>query len=144
MSEVGVTSGHARVSVHQCSTCGGLFCAGEALDDLVRTVWTRLADLSVQPVERGESPELACPRCAAALVPSVVGERPVVDRCPSCGGFWLDSAEIDELRKVVQETDDATLSRIMGTDAGQRLDAALRRPEVPDIKLRRGKPPGIE
>ena len=67
-----------------------------------------------------------------------------MDRCPSCGGFWLDSAEIDELRKVVQETDDATLSRIMGTDAGQRLDAALRRPAVPDIKLRRGKPPGIE
>ena len=135
-------SRRAHVSVHQCNACGGWFCSGDALDELVRTVWTRLADLSLQQVDTRGTPGLACPLCSAALVPcAATRESGVVDRCPSCNGFWLDPGELEGLRRTVAEIDEATLARIMGTKAGRRLEAAIRRPGVPDLKLRRDKPP---
>ena len=120
-----MSAGHAaRVVVHRCDACDGVFCAGEALDELIRTVWTRLADLPVRVVDPAAT-GIECPRCSGALVPSTVDERPVIERCASCAGFWLDAGELDELRRAVERIDDATMDRIMGSDGGRRLQAAL-------------------
>lgn len=100
-----------KVSVHRCENCGGLFCAGEALDELIRSVWTRLSELGVEPI--GVAGELACPACSTQLEPAApAGGHPVIERCPSCDGFWLDAGELDELRKLVMTSDDDTLAQL--------------------------------
>src|SRR5262245_51973808 len=101
-----------RARSYRCEACAGLFCDSDALDLLVGTVWTHLTDLDVRPVRAPTG--AACPQCDAPLVPAAppVGS-PVIERCPSCGGFWLDSGEIEELRNLVTATDDATTARIL-------------------------------
>jgi len=100
------------VSLHRCEVCEGLFCAGEALDHLIRSVWTRLSELGVEPI--GVAGQLACPACSTQLEPAApAGGHPVVEHCPSCDGFWLDAGELEELRQLVMASDDDTLAQLV-------------------------------
>ena len=46
---------------------------------------------------------VTCPNCGEACEPLSPKDVPecIIDRCPSCEGFWLDKDELDELRDVV-------------------------------------------
>jgi Zn-finger nucleic acid-binding protein len=46
---------------------------------------------------------VTCPNCGTACEPLSPRDVPqcIIDRCPSCEGFWLDKDELDELRDVV-------------------------------------------
>jgi len=40
-----------------------------------------------------------CPRCAVELVEKE-SDNVKIDSCPKCGGVWLDSGELEQLRLV--------------------------------------------
>jgi membrane associated rhomboid family serine protease/Zn-finger nucleic acid-binding protein len=90
------------VVVDRCPKCYGTwYDAGEleqVLGDafnyqaLMRIVSTRLS-------------ECLCPCCRIAmrsLVFSFHGGELVIDHCPSCRGFWLDSGELDSVKNLVE------------------------------------------
>ncbi|MGC9444614.1 MAG: zf-TFIIB domain-containing protein [Candidatus Methanospirareceae archaeon] len=66
--------------------------------------------------------ELECPRCWVALQQEAVevrGPDVVIDVCPTCGGIWLDSGELNRLlgdRKLSQY-----LSKHIGTQSKSQL-----------------------
>lgn len=39
-----------------------------------------------------------CPKCAGKLV-EIDFEGHKIERCPECGGFWLDAGELEQLTK---------------------------------------------
>ncbi|HET8562856.1 MAG TPA: zf-TFIIB domain-containing protein [Candidatus Binatia bacterium] len=52
----------------------------------------------LQKVEEAE-PELTCPRCRRKLETySFMGI--LMDRCPACGGIWMDQGELETVLKV--------------------------------------------
>ena len=56
---------------------------------------------------------LACPACAAVLVPRQVGEA-IIDVCPGCGGIWVDWFD-GELSAMVRGAPSAVRSGPRGT-----------------------------
>lgn len=46
-----------------------------------------------------------CPVDGAAMSKEVV-ENLLIDRCPSCGGIWLDHEELDALLRLASERED--------------------------------------
>lgn len=81
-----------------CSLCDGVW-----LDqgELAKIHGLRV---DLLPGDRQSDPRGAaeCPDCHAAMETRWFsrGRRVLVDRCPSCGGIWLDS---EELRSILQE-----------------------------------------
>jgi uncharacterized protein with PIN domain len=53
---------------------------------------------------------MRCPKCGGHLE-TVEFHRVQVDRCPDCGGIWLDNGEIDA---VVAHEDKGLLGRALG------------------------------
>jgi Zn-finger nucleic acid-binding protein len=47
---------------------------------------------------------LACPACGAAMehVNYAGDSGTLIDRCPGCGGIWLDAGELEKAREAVQ------------------------------------------
>jgi len=56
-----------------------------------------------------EDPQVTCPKCGAGMDREGV-EGVAIDRCPGCGGLWLDALEREKL--VV------TASAVRATDSG--------------------------
>jgi Zn-finger nucleic acid-binding protein len=50
-----------------------------------------------------EHGHVTCPNCGTACEPLSPKDLPecIIDRCPSCEGFWLDKDELEGLRDVV-------------------------------------------
>ncbi|MBI3299935.1 MAG: DUF4178 domain-containing protein [Elusimicrobia bacterium] len=63
-------------------------------------VWYDLADMSLTVAVAGEGPtERLCPRDGQQLVRgAAAGTIVTADRCPACGGLWLDAGEVQKLR----------------------------------------------
>ena len=57
-------------------------------------------DLLEKKLEAGKEAVVVCPidgeRLAKEIVMSVI-----VDRCPSCGGVWLDGGELEQLKGAI-------------------------------------------
>ena len=64
-------------------------------------VWYDVADLAVDlPLDDPKGSGRACPRDGGGLLAGKVsGTGVVADRCPTCGGVWLDAGEVQKLRK---------------------------------------------
>lgn len=74
------------VSVDFCAACYG--------------VWYDLADLAVKiELSNASAGNRICPRDSQGLEEGLVaGTKVSADRCPSCGGLWLDAGEVQKLR----------------------------------------------
>ncbi|MBB3208095.1 hypothetical protein FHS27_003922 [Rhodopirellula rubra] len=55
---------------------------------------------------------MQCPRDGATLVSTKYEGEIVVDQCPSCGGVWLDSGELQALQQLVERDHKTHLRRI--------------------------------
>lgn len=64
-------------------------------------VWYDLADLAVPlDLADGSPGQRRCPRDGAAMmVGTLEGTKVTADRCLTCGGFWLDSGEVQKIRE---------------------------------------------
>ena len=94
--------GLAGQLVDACDVCQGQYYdAGEleALLDLARMIAAVvLEEREIDLVDtRDRARQLACPGCDAAMaVEELAGQA--VDRCPTCGGVWLDGDELALIR----------------------------------------------
>jgi hypothetical protein len=51
---------------------------------------------------QAERQTLHCPRCGVDLVEQET-DHVMIDVCPQCSGIWLDSGELEQLRRVNHE-----------------------------------------
>lgn len=112
------------VALDCCPGCNGLWFDRGELEKLARIddVFSKL-DKGV-PVE---SVELSCPRCANALSKHATEETigVSIERCPDCGGIWLDRAELAAFKKR---------ARPKRTERPRAPEARPRKPEVLTMK----------
>jgi uncharacterized protein len=97
---------YGLVIIDVCPSCEGVWFDKGELDRLDDSVWT---DVESVDFKKGSSQHknATCPKCSnnlEALTPKDAGEV-VVDRCVSCGGFWLDKGELDKMRDVADDVD---------------------------------------
>ena len=83
-----------------CPGCSGIwFSKGELEALLKQSQGNSLADLNlINPKAEG----LVCPGCKSQMSRGgLVNPLLSVDRCPSCGGVWLDAHELRLVRKLL-------------------------------------------
>jgi Zn-finger nucleic acid-binding protein len=85
-----------------CKHCAGLWFEREAIE-------ARGGDLATVPnrsrrpaAVRAPTKPRRCPACKSALSVFLV-EGLEIDRCPSCGGVWLDPGEYDAVRAQLRK-----------------------------------------
>jgi uncharacterized protein len=57
----------------------------------------------------------ACVKCSSVLDKSMVGEVEV-DLCPSCGGLWLDSGELEKLGQGSKDDVEKLRTALVGSE----------------------------
>ncbi len=95
--------GFKPVVVDNCPSCQGMWLDKGELDSLDESVWVNIEqDVEFLPTDTKHG-YVTCPNCGTACEPLSPKDLPecIIDRCPSCEGFWLDKDELDELRDVV-------------------------------------------
>ena len=95
--------GFKPVVVDNCPRCQGMWLDKGELDSLGDSVWVNIEE-DVEFLPPGtEHGHVTCPNCGTACEPLSPKDLPecIIDRCPSCEGFWLDKDELEGLRDVV-------------------------------------------
>ncbi len=106
--------------IHTCDACGGEYIAPDAMTSIVNTREKRFpgaapgelaAHKPVFGVPEAETRRVVgCPGCDGAMeVVNYGGDSGVfVDRCPRCGGLWLDCDELEKIQILMERwTDEA-------------------------------------
>src|SRR5262249_5939874 len=100
-------SRYAQLSYDACEQCGSLWLDAGELDKLAFKVDGSIEFCS-QEEDATRPPIRKCPRCIKVDLAPVkfLGLTDInLDRCPNCGGFWLDGGELNlvnrELAKIM-------------------------------------------
>ena len=56
-------------------------------------------------IQAEREPPVGCPVCSAPMNKLAVRET-VVDKCETCGGVWLDAADLEKLKLLKDENED--------------------------------------
>lgn len=118
---------YTDVTIDRCPACGGTWYDRGELDANAESAETDVEHLPLQHVEAAAP--LTCPRCGSSMSAVTVQRLSdlVLDRCPSCAGFWLDAGELPALQAYVGSMDSGTSSRVSesgepaGTDQAELL-----------------------
>lgn len=107
------------IAVDSCARCNGEWLDFDELgkvtklrearfDPEIRRAVAEAASLQGIPVAERER-RVICPKCYVPMGPVNYGGGSgiIVDRCPECGGFWLDDKELEGVQMVVEGWDDA-------------------------------------
>lgn len=103
-----------KVKVDISEGCGGVWFDNlefEKFDEMHESAGDELIDLlapfSKTPVDL--SKRISCPRCPDTVLMRHF-ESPLrkiqIDKCPSCGGIWLDAGELASFRKLFPDEED--------------------------------------
>ena len=124
------------VLIRICDKCGGEFIGADELAHIVRTREERFPESS-DPIWADMKPQfgvpesetrrvLDCPQCGTRMgVNNYGGDSGIyIDRCPQCGGVWLDSDELENVQILMERWADEAPAQIR-TIAGQ-LEQARR------------------
>jgi len=100
------TGEFGRVILDVCSRCQGLWLEATELNQLDGSVWVNLEDHAFHE-NPGDHARCNCPRCRVPLKPVSATDLSdvILDKCPACSGFWLDSGELELLRAAVQRSE---------------------------------------
>ena len=97
-----------QISYDMCEACGSLWLDEGELDKMAFKVKGSIEFSSQEEVEGASATSKHCPRCNGVELEKVRflgGSDIVLDRCPNCGGFWLDGGELDlingELERIM-------------------------------------------
>lgn len=105
LREVGMGA-TSKVLLDVCPKCHGLWLDKGELDQLDKSIWANVED---HPFHLAESDhkQAVCPKCEIDLKPVSPADFSdvIVDRCPTCDGFWLDNGELDRMQDVATAID---------------------------------------
>ena len=97
------------LELDQCFVCGGVWFDKGELDKYTTEKLTVIDSPSVGADldQKFDSKEGKCPRCQVKMnkVPYEKSKSIILDTCPKCGGFWLDSTEIDRVERAQKPVD---------------------------------------
>jgi Zn-finger nucleic acid-binding protein len=107
MSNITLLTPGDLISYDLCESCGSFWLDRGELDKMARRV-----DVSVEMTAREKAARVTegarkCLRCPDAVLEKVGfpgGYDVVLDRCPSCGGFFLDGGELDMVNRTIERT----------------------------------------
>lgn len=74
---------------------------------------------------------LNCPRDGAALVAAKYEGDVTVDRCPTCGGIWLDQGELEQIQTLTERVHPEAVSALQTMNASINL---ARQKQLPSVK----------
>lgn len=114
-----------QIAYDVCESCGGLWLDGSELDKMAVQVDGSIEYSSTHPEEGKAGKPRSCPRCRGKELDQVKFLRYgdiALDRCPHCGGFWLDGQELDAINR--------DLARIMPVH-GEGFSVFLRHGHIP-------------
>jgi Zn-finger nucleic acid-binding protein len=91
------------LNIDYCDTCGGIWLDNGELKRLEKTIEPVFYEIRIIPGNREQFRPIKCPSCANPEVLQKMQHRRdthvIVDFCPVCTGFWLDTGEIEAIRK---------------------------------------------
>lgn len=73
---------------------------------------------------------LQCPRDGATLVATKYEGDVTVDRCPTCGGIWLDQGELEQVQQLVEKVHPETMTRLQMLNASINLAQQKQLPAI--------------
>ncbi len=100
------------VEVDFCSACKGIWFDK---DEIAFTMELPVDMPQIEEVKKeAKKTEYACPRCGDSLetMKFVQSNDLLVDRCPGCGGIWLDKGEYSKIEHIAANIGDSK-SKIM-------------------------------
>ena len=94
------------VIIDVCPICDGAWFDKGELDRLDESIWTDVEKIEFHNVESVHK-DIKCPKCDTKLEPLNPKDLKelIIDRCPSCQGFWLDKGELDQMKDVAAKVD---------------------------------------
>ena len=111
---------HPAVVIDLCPECEGVWLDKGELDQRDESVWTDAEALDFEVVTT-DAPPADCPKCSetlSSIAPSEVHGL-VIDRCPNCLGFWLDSGELEWVQALAADLDSDKLHEMTPTHRPQ-------------------------
>ncbi len=87
-----------------CPQCQGAWFDKGELDRLDEAIWVDIEKHAFHDVE-GDHKQVSCPKCKVVLDPISPSDEHelIIDRCPSCEGFWLDRGELDRIVEMAAD-----------------------------------------
>jgi len=106
MSNVTLIAPDDLIAYDVCESCGSFWLDKGELDKMADDADVSVEMTAVEGADAAGEAARKCPRCEDAKLAKVAfpGRGDVVlDRCPSCGGFFLDGGELDLVNKEIGE-----------------------------------------
>ncbi len=110
--------GDEPYEVDICSGCGGIWLDAKELSRMDDNFFVNMEDIPYRDVAPSKNDaQLHCPRCEGRPMLNKVSPKDhgnvVLDTCPSCKGFWLDSGEF---KKVSEISTDITVAALFADE----------------------------
>ncbi len=102
--------GDGFIVLDVCPRCEGSWFDKGELDRLDNSLWTNAEEVEFCRIG-GYRECYACPKCRVGMVilSPFDAKDVVVDRCPTCKGFWLDAEGLEKMQDVAGLLDDRKL-----------------------------------
>jgi hypothetical protein len=91
------------LNIDYCCSCGGIWLENSELTRLEKTVEPTFFEIRKIPEMQEQMQTLNCPSCEVSQVLQKAhhlrDNHVIIDLCPVCKGVWLDTGEIEAIRK---------------------------------------------
>lgn len=91
------------LNIDYCGSCGGIWLDKKELTRLEKTIEPTFFEIRKIPDMKEQMETLKCPSCNNSQVLQKAqhsrDKHVIIDFCPVCEGFWLDTGEIEAIRK---------------------------------------------
>lgn len=102
------------VHIETCPTCGGDWLDAGELGSIVEARKMRFDEKECLAIAQAAKitgvklntldRHLTCPKCGGTTNPVNYGDDTgmIIDKCPRCGGVWLDRGELEKIQELVE------------------------------------------
>jgi Zn-finger nucleic acid-binding protein len=91
------------LNIDYCSSCGGIWLDNGELTRLEKTIEPTFYEIRKIPNNQEQQEILKCPCCDNSKMLQKAqhprDKHVIIDYCPVCKGMWLDTGEIEAIRK---------------------------------------------
>ncbi len=123
----------AGIELDQCESCHGIWFDKNELLPFIDFIMKSQTDIGFADyqtdtlrysVPGGDEPIFSCPVCDSEMTKFnyAVDSDVILDRCPECGGLWVETPEIRELARFLEG--EPALDRLYAARTGMAADSA--------------------